>query len=472
MKQPGRAFTLTALVLLSFSAYAGTIGEPFSASEWNPKLPEGSEGVATVGVDSIGYLYQTDGRDQSFFPALETRDRGSTRGPVLEAAGEAMVEYFPGIDDGLLFEAPQAYVGTSSELSPVRVSLGRRLEHWSHLDEQWGLGIWQPRYRWDYLHPEQVAMTGATLSYDSRDVHLVAFGSPIFIPDRGASFELQNGQFSSSSPWFVPPSPTIAPFGRSTQVNYTLAIPNVSDVVFNPGVSFLARFGRETGPWASAAYAYKPMNQLLMAADGFISVTNATPVAPVTVVPRVAYHHVGSLEAGFESERAGFSVSALVEHPDDPGAPDTMGFIQNVSPSTAVSSTFDWKFAGPAPGDGTLDVSYLRQWGGNAPDSGAMASGTASMFDSRYPFQNAVSAGVKSRVPFIDKLSGEARVLYDLGHDGETLWTTELLYRPVPRWIVGFGADIFGASDSGSSTDFIYTYRANDRVHAGVSYVF
>jgi hypothetical protein len=131
-----------------------------------------------------------------------------------------------------------------------------------------------------------------------------------------------------------------------------------------------------------------------------------------------------------------------------------------------------------------LAVSYLWQIGGNAPDASsadfALGAGSASesIFERRYPFQDAVRLDLRSPLPGTLKksMSGSSRILYDLGHSG-VLLSGELVYAPAIKrsWIIGIGGDLLatrqteGASEA---TDFISKYRSNNRVHAGVGYAF
>ena len=40
-----------------------------------------------------------------------------------------------------------------------RLTFGRATRDWSVLDQEWGVGLWQPLFRWDYLRPEQMGLT-------------------------------------------------------------------------------------------------------------------------------------------------------------------------------------------------------------------------------------------------------------------------------------------------------------------------
>src|SRR5205814_9510507 len=94
---------------------------------------------------------------------------GYTGGPFFEATArpEIMLLLAPAKPQPF-FEMPEAYVGTTREQSDLQIAAGRKLEHWNRLDDDWRLGIWQPRYRWDYLDPETVGLTGAFFHFEQR----------------------------------------------------------------------------------------------------------------------------------------------------------------------------------------------------------------------------------------------------------------------------------------------------------------
>jgi hypothetical protein len=185
----------------------------------------------------------------------------------------------------------------------------------------------------------------------------------------------------------------------------------------------------------------------------------------------VLYHELVSLEGGYQTEPMSAWVSVLGEHPFTDISPSDWT-TQEVTPSLAMSSTFDFRIAGSPQRPTRMDFSYLRQWGGNAGDQGPDASGgSASNFEARYPFQSALAMGLRSDA--VAKVSASTRLIYDIGHQG-TIWSTEIRYAPKVNWMLGVGADLLTSAqtDDPDDTDLIGRYTANDRVHAGVTYVF
>jgi hypothetical protein len=437
---------------------------------------------SSFGLDTVGYLHSTEEAPKAFqtqvSPQLVGKWNSLSKGSVAEFGVQAdLLFMFTGATNGstkpsTYFELPELYVSSSRELAPIQLHVGRKLEHWSLLDESWELGIWQPRYRWDYLHPETVGMTGAFVTVEQPYFQFVAFGSAISVPERGVPIETSGDQMSSDSRWFVPPPKTVSIFGQDTPVHYTLKIPELRDLLMHFGGGGMARVGGKSGPWGKVGYAYQPMNQLLLSNSGFLQLSERRDLfADATIYARLAYHQLLSVEGGYGSEPLNATFSVLGERPDDPGVPANQT-AQRVAPSLAVSPSVDFRVAG-TPGRPTrIDMSYLRQWGGNAGDVGKDAKGgTASNFEARYPFQSAVAVGVKS--PFFTRVQASSRVLYDIGHDGK-IWSTEVQYQPRTAWLVGMGADILSSpqNDDPENSDLIGRFRVNDRVHAGVTYVF
>lgn len=450
-------------------------------------------------MDAVGYFHAEESGPQGFRtqvnPQLFGKWNGQSTGKFLEAGLQAdLLLMFPRVQSGKAsptsyFELPEAYVGTSPKLASgwAQLSIGRRLETWSHLDEEWRLGIWQPRFRWDYLHPESVGLTGAFLALKAPWFRVVAWGSPIFIPERGVSMDAQDGSFRSDSRWFVPPPSMVSIFGRGTPVRYSLMVPEMRDLVEHAGGSIMARVGREgsegadAGFWGSVGYAFKPINQLVLSSDGYLQLSEREAIrAEATIYPRVGYHHLASLEGGYDTEAVDAWFSVLSERPDVPSVAARQT-TQALEPALAMSSTVDVRVAGGLRDATRVDLSYLRQWGGNAGDRGPQAAGgSATSFEARYPFQTAVAVGVKSAA--LRRVQASTRLMYDVGHRG-AVWSTELKYLvPGARnaWRLGVGADLMsapetiGAGGAGDAdgTRLISRFRANDRVHAGVTYVF
>jgi hypothetical protein len=348
--------------------------------------------------------------------------------------------------------------------------------------------MWQPRFRWDYFKPEQVGLTGGFLSVSQPGLELTLFASPLFVPDRGVPVREWDGGIVSDSPqWFYQPPRQFALYGTDTPLRYTLRIPPVSDVVLKWSVGAMVGVGvksrpvaasqmlgngsdpvrgegEPTGFWASAAYGYQPMNQLLLSYEGNL-ILGKPIYGDVTIYPRVLYHQLMSLEGGYQGPLADLSLSALADLPVRDATPAEWT-NQEASQALALSPSVDFKLN---RGRTRLSLSYLQVFGGKAADTGPQASQGESVFEPRYPFASSVKAELLSMLArnFVAVTS----VTMDLGHQG-LIWSTDLSYRVVRGLVLSAGADFIGSNAASDSGDFIGRYRANDRVHAGVAYEF
>lgn len=456
----------------------------------------GKNETHSLGFDYSSYPFLKeegvqDAREKSY-PSVHLNLHQVYRGSWMEATGHTGMQftYHPSGHSAFFFEVPEAYLATSESLGPVQIKIGRKLEQWSSLDEIWEMGIWQPRFRWDYLRPESVGLGGVFLSVHQPAVQFTVMGSPGFIPERGVQVAFENGAVTSESPWFLPPPSEISVLGHKTAVSYNLILPRVSEVVRRPGVNVQLRFGEETGPWIAAAYAYKPMNQLLLAYDGYLQLNDqGDKKATATVFPRLLYHHLNSLEAGIRQSSFRASVSALSERPVRDKTP--AGWTtQEVEPALAVSPSVNFSLQGANDESAQIGLSYLRVWGGSAPDGGAggsFVSSGGSVFESRYPFAQAAQFNLQTNLAALHpswnwgrRINLDTRLLQDIRNQG-TLLSWEMRFHPQSHLELALGADILGALGSDShpdsalsspSTNFIDRYRKNDRFHAGISYVF
>jgi hypothetical protein len=455
-----------------------------------------------VGMEAQGYLYSPQTKAEEILPSVWGKYKGQGRfgGTEGHISTEGLAVFHPA-GNGFYFEAAELYAGTPADsTSPVKIEVGRKLEHWNLLDERWQLGIWQPRFLWDYIHPEEVALSGAFLAVEQPGVRFVLFGSPVFVPDRGVPVSAENGQLISQTPWFISPPSQIEVLNRTTNVNYQLAVPPTWSIVQQWSVGWLLHLGAEDaapgnkglGPWFQASQAWLPMNQLLLAYHGMLAIDGTTPesapdTAQVTIYPRVLHHYLTSLETGYQAGVIAFSFSSLwdVPTPDTNVPPDSN--IQQTTASVALSPSIDVQFHDPDWGVVRTYVSYLCQWGGNAPDvsnnpASAATSSSGSLFDPRYPYQRAVMFGGSSGLPgarafgaWLDRVTLSGRILYDLGHQG-TILSTDIRFEPLPRWEVNFGADLLGSTEQiaagQTASDFIGRYQANDDIRGGLSYAF
>lgn len=369
--------------------------------------------------------------------------------------------------------AREAYL-TAKVASFLRVSAGRKLLRWSQLEETWDLGLFQPRFRWDYLDARTNGLVGVFAHFGEDDQWaLDVYGSPIFLPDQGAPFEIADGACTTSSPWFKCPSSTISLFNKPTNIKLNLEIPPILKIISYAGAGGTLRIGSEkNGPWGRASYTYKPINQFLLAYEGFLSTAGTVPQLPATIRPRVLRHELAGADLGYRREgEYEISASAINERVIRDTTPTTWN-TQEIGHALAYGAHAQARLFGRGPASTVASLSYFHRNGGNASDRGPFASSGETVFEPRYAFEDAW--GFLVRTPIIaewsERFYNQTRFVWETIHDGNLL-TSDFFYRPGPRWLVNLGFDLIGTNNV-SAIEFFARYQRNDRVRGGVSYAF
>jgi hypothetical protein len=367
----------------------------------------------------------------------------------------------------------EAYNGSGSRPQILKVHGGRKKEEWSELDDRWKLGMWQPRFRWDYFNPEVVGLTGLFFSTQQGGLKLAAYASPLFIPEQGAPFEVDNGKFSSYHPFFSPPPDTMQVFGQTTPLRYDVVIPPISKIVINPGGSALARYDFSNGVHIKGSYGYMPMNQLAIGYQGYLYLN--TNQVQVTLHPRVIYRHIAALDTGWRNDRFALGLDFLADMPLQSGVSTDMT-TQNYSTGYMVSPAFSARVNNDIANPHTVELSSIQTMGGVKDDTGPLATTGQQILESRYQYRNAVQ--LRWRLPMVStektRVYGMSRFVYDFSVQGVIL-SPEVRFDAGKRFFVTLGADAVGAgkrraTDGGA--DFFNLYKANDRIRGSIAYAF
>jgi hypothetical protein len=428
---------------------------------------------ARVGV--VGNSYLTKGVSQQLSDkktghvGVTGAIRASTGKDSFDAAIEAEALFGIRSANYRYISLAEAYLGSRTWLKPVDVYVGRKLQNWSELDRYWSLGLWEPRFRWDYLDAQPNGLFGAFAEYKGKDFEITGFASPIFIPEQGAPFEFTNGDCNTSSPWFNCPTSNISLFNQPTSVKYKLELPPIRRLISYPGLALSVRVGGEKGTWARAGYAHKPINQLLLAYEGFLSL--ATQDLPATIHTRVLKHNLTTIETGYRG--TGFSglLSFMHEHPIRDVTPEAWN-TQEATNAIIFGGVATVDLFGKGDGVTRGDFGFMHRRGGNAYDRGPLAGPNSTAFEARYAYENAYNLGI--RTPIVESwgkhFHARGRFLLDTAHDGNIL-IVDLNFTPTRHWLINLGLDMLG-SNATTTVDFIARYQRNDRLRGGVYYYF
>jgi len=349
------------------------------------------------------------------------------------------------------------------------VYVGRKRYFWNELDSYWGLGLFQPRFRWDYLNERENGLFGLFIGHQSEFLQATVYATPLFIPEQGAPFDIAGGNCKTSSPWFACPASSINLFNQATDVRFALEIPPVRELIGHGGGGGTVRVGRELGAFGRASFTHKPINNFLLSYEGKLDLSSLQ--VPAVIRPRVLYADLLAFDAGWISPQHSVTASALWEWPKRDVTPVTWN-TQETYKATLTGLTFK-----TMPFAGTfrltrLELSYLHREGGNGPDQGPFVSPGNDVFEPRYAFKNAYSLALFT--PFLDRWARTflftTRFVLDTVNEGNIL-QSDIYVRPIATAYLNLGLDILGSA-SRSPVDFISRYQRNDRFRAGVTYAF
>jgi hypothetical protein len=384
------------------------------------------------------------------------------------------------------FGVPELYVEPKNLAADIGVTVGRQKRHWSRLDEEFNLGVWQPQLRWDYLQPQQEGLIGVFFDWRvSSSVRLTFLTSPLSIPDQGPNFQLRRGQFISANRWFVPPQSRLSLFqgtdyAKDGPLYFELERPSEEQLVMHSTLGAGLHL-QGSGPWwMDVNYAYKPRNQIHLGVEcslcGQLPSLSGAPVEVTAVVhPRVVMHNVLTVESGFErmDDRGWLSLTA--DKPSASGFP--ADFEEAPLDSMLIAGAAYQHYL--SPGDfwppSWLKLAYMQLFTLDETDRhGLVDSDQVQSSLDRYPYRQlaALEWKILVRQRRLSRLEINTRYSYSIPERGS--WLAASIDFMQDRFIYGFGVDVLGAEVDADSRDagLFSRYRSNDRVYGGVSYVF
>ncbi len=422
-------------------------------------------------VESDGFLRTSEDRPNSSY-ILTVGPEFKSQGNKLEGEVDVKAMTYLKSANAFTLESKNMYVSTSRKLwEKNQITVGRRQYDWSRFDDEWTFGLWTPRFNWDPLHPEQVGLTGAFYEHNSSVWRVLAYVSPISIPERSYPVRNVNGKIYSDSPYAIPmPEKIMMINNKSVDIYYNIHNPNYKSALFRGAGALNLRYGRENGMWASAGYGIMPVHQVDLAIEASLNLNAPTPRMETDIYPRFPMHHMLTTEAGYKGKnwQAWSSISG-----EQPLSLDTMpNWISNSTGPALISAA-----GGELNWQNSLSIysSYLFVLEDNRGLTGPSSVGSISLdLPSRFPYRRAwIIGGDWDR-------GSPTTYSVKWTHDAEfvsSLISTDIKYRPrwspkiyaYERWTFVLGADFIASSTSRGT---IGKYRGDDRVRGGVAYAF
>lgn len=345
--------------------------------------------------------------------------------------------------------------------------LGRKKMLWNELDTRWDLGVWEPLFKWNPLNAENQGLTGLFWQVDKPYYTLVLFASPLYIPDQGPSFEIEDGTFVKGNPWFRRPPESIRIWQEATAIDYKFEKPSESQVVLQNSFGLKLSFGDPQGLRGQVAYTYKPANQLAVGYEGNLNVAELK--GAVNLQPQVFYHSLVGGDISYKYERFRFGVSGLYDKPSKDDIFEEKWTHPVFEDAVLVSPFIEW-----ATGAFGVAVQHLDIVGGQVKEEGELASDKRAALMTRYPYQEATQVSVMGNFSFRKTKRLMTKLSYTHSEKNKfDLIRVSARFRVSGLWSFIGEAQLVKADPADKDNqNEIAQFVNNDRLMLGAAYVF
>lgn len=345
--------------------------------------------------------------------------------------------------------------------------LGRKKMLWNELDTRWDLGVWEPLFKWNPLNAENQGLTGLFWQVDKPYYTLVLFASPLYIPDQGPSFEIEDGTFVKGNPWFRRPPESIRIWQEATAIDYKFEKPSESQVVLQNSFGLKLSFGDPQGLRGQVAYTYKPANQLAIGYEGNLNVTELK--GAVNLQPQVFYHSLVGGDISYKYERFRFGVSGLYDKPSKDDIFEEKWTHPVFEDAVLISPFMEW-----ATGAFGVAIQHLDIFGGQVKEEGELASDNRAALMTRYPYQEATQVSVMGNFSFRKTKRLLTKLSYTHSEKNKfDLIRVSARFRVSGLWSFIGEAQLVKADPADKNNqNEIAQFVNNDRLMLGAAYVF
>lgn len=337
--------------------------------------------------------------------------------------------------------------------------IGRKLHNWSALDTIWNMGVYQPQFRWNPLAPENQGLTGLFWNKKTESFSFTLFASPLYIPDQGASYELKDGQFQSSNPWFQPPPQHVLFQNVLLPIDYEINKPEISSVVFQSQFGAQLRWSHSDGYFANIGAMYKPANQLALGYKGVLVTTRVR----VDVTPKIFFENIYSGDFGYRGDWGVLQLAVLHSQPKNPEFDSSFNVpVYESSTSWGPQLFYKWD-----PFE--FFVGYLDTTGGNVVDVGPDASADRQSLSQRFLYRQALLLQASYSEIFWNKVKLDASLQFkSSSKEGFRQIRSKNSFNLRGPWAFWF--DLLLIDTDSSIPTNIESYKNVDQVLIGVNY--
>ncbi|WII73817.1 hypothetical protein QJS83_07995 [Bdellovibrio sp. 22V] len=345
--------------------------------------------------------------------------------------------------------------------------IGRKKILWNELDARWDLGVWEPLFKWNPLSPERQGLSGLFWQVDKPYYTLVLFASPLYLPDQGPSFEIENGSFVKGNPWFRRPPESIRIWSEATAIDYNFEKPNESQIVLQNSFGMKLSFGDPQSLRAQLSYAYKPSNQLAIGYEGNLDVAQLK--GAVELQPQVFYHSLAGADVTYKANAFRIGVSGMWDRPNKDEIFKAEWTHPEFSDAVLLSPFMEWN-----NGRWGVSLQHLDIFGGDVTEKGELANPDRAALMTRYPYKQAQQVAFLTNMSFRKgrKLLSKISYTYSEKNDFELI-RVSTRFRLSGLWsVIGEMQMVRAGALTASNQNEIAQFVNNDRLMVGAAYVF
>ncbi|MCC2680003.1 MAG: putative transposase [Pseudobdellovibrio sp.] len=465
-----KSLFLAAVVAWPFMAANAQSQMSVGTSVYNPKSSKSTDFGATLGLSLKQISYGSASvYDNGSLQQVETEITLSKQGRFFSNSNLILGTF--SLENSFYFALPEAYGGYGSKENSLTV--GRKIENYSISDQFFNFGLMHPTFSNDNINFRQNGLTGIGFHHHEGSFGFNVAYNPLFIPNQGPQVKIEDGQVNSTNRWATVPPEAVRLGDENREIVYAIRDYKISDVVNNPGYMANIFFGeKKERPYLMATYGRKPINEIALSRDTFADI--ATYRGNVILNPHVLYHQIYAADVNVDSSDVKFTLSFLGDQPENIPA-ENMETMQTLSPLSIVSAYLAYDMNGTFGRKIELYVAAANITGGEIRDLNSSGQGSEINFASaRTLFKRPLKTGVKGELFYIQNrpFSADVNYTYDQQLKGSLL-SAAIRYAMTKTIHISAAADVLGVqNESTTESNFLQQNKANDRIMAGVDYVF
>ena len=149
-------------------------------------------------------------------------------------------------------------------LQSIELNVGRKIKKWSHADEYWKLGLWNPMNSWNPLHPSFNGLIGSLLSLKAERWSFDFFLGALYLPNQEPQLLNRDGKIYSHSRWHDPLPSKLA--NSNIDIDFLIQSPFVLEILLQQSyLASLKLHSKKSSPfryWLKWSVGDKPVNHL------------------------------------------------------------------------------------------------------------------------------------------------------------------------------------------------------------------